>query len=146
MATSAPVVVRAWDCAPQPACRNKERSKQQRIVLIGQVHFVSRLVSKQADHQIRCVASFRIKKSSSLRQPLVRSAPCADESWHQQRRPRRVGQAESRRLDKAAGIIERAHGIPIHAPLLATKLIEFWGSEHSVRYSALCSQHLAVST
>src|SRR5437667_2805754 len=105
--------------------RENRGRDQQRIILVPQVRFVSQLISKQADHQIRGIARPRINKCPLLRQLLICPVPCADKSRYQHGRACGVHERKPDRLDEAARIIQRAHRFSIQMPLLTTELVEF---------------------
>src|SRR5438067_12892120 len=117
-------------------------------MLVAEIDLVSRLVAQQTDHEFAGLPRSGIGQSITLRgKLLVRAEGCPNKSRHQQRLRRRQWQHQAKpdRLDKAARVIKRAHGVAVEAPLLAAKFDEF-GVGHKNKVSAISGQPSGKAT
>src|SRR5581483_5959238 len=109
-------------------------------------------LAQQADHQLRCLLCTWVgERFLPCWQPLLPTAPRANESWSNYRSAPFLGQgihqAEADVLDEVAGIIQGAHQTPVEAPLLLAPLLKFLLSHtRSRQQSAVSIQPPATMT
>ena len=114
----------------------KDRSRDQEgIVFAEEIGFVGIALAQQPDHEFGGLLSASVFEGLLPHgELLVRSHPGANESWRENRRTKRIHQAEPGRLDEGTSLVERADRASVEMPFGAAKLIEVEhksGTQHS---------------